>query len=299
MEPLSITTPNVTLVGYSPCGQQNLLTHITGDISIGCTASQNLYTSQIGIFNLHITGSIIDTSTVVHSLNVEACRVDARGRVFWQNSTADNRTRLQRVTLLHSLSTANTDPMICFSSGMCTLSLLDVSSSNNCPVLQFDTVTGPTGASGATGTVYTGTLQTCGLCTFSSGATSASAVPIVKILPDNATPKTYSFGSNGFVYESFTAKSGVSGCNTGIYIGATGSNGITGGAGAGNPQIVLQYNVFARNGCVGGTGGTSAVIDGNKTSLAKRANVYYYSNACTSAATAIDATVKIPLPSLA
>lgn len=262
---LSITSPNITLLGYAPSANQNLLTQIVGNISIACTASQDLYYSQIGIFNLQVAGSITDTSSAVHSLNIEQCRLASNGRIVWQNSSVDNRTRLERVVLLHAAAGAGTDPLMCFSSGMATLNLLDVTAKDNAPVLQFD---------------GTATLNTCTLCTFSSTTTSATAAPIVYIAIANGgtaplSQKGFAFAYCAFTYSAPVARAFSSGKNCGIV-----TDSITG-----NVNLIITYNAFNLLLC---DATCFVVSDINKNTPSKASTVRFFSNLSTYLATGID-----------
>jgi hypothetical protein len=262
---LSITTPNITLLGYAPSANQNLLTQIVGNISIACTASQDLYYSQIGIFNLQVSGSITDTSSAVHSLNIEQCRLASNGRIVWQNSSVDNRTRLERVVLLHAAAGAGTDPLLCFSSGMATLNLLDVTAKDNAPVLQFD---------------GTATLNTCTLCTFSSTTTSPTAAPIVYIAIANGgtaplSQKGFAFAYCAFTYSAPVARAFSSGKNCGIV-----TDSITG-----NVNLIITYNAFNLLLC---DATCFVVSDINKNTPSKASTVRFFSNLSTYLATGID-----------
>jgi len=268
---LSITKPNVTLLGYSPSSQQNLLTQIVGNVSIACTASQDLYYSQVGIFNLHISGSVIDTSTVVHTLNIEQCRIANNGQIFWQNSSADNRTRLEQVTLLHASTGAGTAPLMQFSSGLATLGLLDVTGRDNAPLLQFD---------------GTGKLQVCGLSTFESTTTSTIAAPIVYIAPTSATGYSYAFGYNSFSYSSQVSRAFSSGKNCGIVCEA----------GTGHPTLIITYNAFNLLLC----NATCFVVqDVKKADALAYTTINFFSNCSTYLATGIDSTHKTTLAAVA
>ena len=262
---LSITTPNITLLGYAPSANQNLLTQIVGNISIACTASQDLYYSQIGIFNLQVSGSITDTSSAVHSLNIEQCRLASNGRIVWQNSSVDNRTRLERVVLLHAAAGAGTDPLLCFSSGMATLNLLDVTAKDNAPVLQFD---------------GTATLNTCTLCTFSSTTTSPTAAPIVYIAIANGgtaplSQKGFAFAYCAFTYSAPVVRAFSSGKNCGIV-----TDSITG-----NVNLIITYNAFNLLLC---DATCFVVSDINKNTPSKASTVRFFSNLSTYLATGID-----------
>lgn len=265
---LSITSPNITLLGYAPSANQNLLTQIVGNISIACTVSQDLFYSQIGIFNLQVAGSITDTSSAVHSLNIEQCRLASSGRIVWQNSSANNRTRLERVVLLHGDAGAGTDPLLCFSSGMATLNLLDVTSKDNAPVLQFD---------------GTATLNTCTLCTFSSTTTSPTAAPIVYIAIANGgtaplSQKGFAFAYCAFTYSSPVARALSSGKNCGIV-----TDSITG-----NVNLIITYNAFNLLLC---DATCFVVSDINKNTPTKASTVRFFSNLSTYLATGIDTLV--------
>jgi len=264
---LSITKPNVTLLGYAPSANQNLLTQIVGNISIACTVSQDLFYSQVGIFNLQVAGSIIDTSSAVHSLNIEQCRLANNGRVFWQNSSVDNRTRLERVVLLHAATTAGTNPLMCFSSGMATLNLLDVTAKDNAPVLQFD---------------GTATLNTCTLSTFSSTTTSSLAAPIVYIAIANGgtapLQKGFAFAYCGFTYSAAVARTFSTGKNCGIV-----TDSITG-----NVNLIITYNAFNLLLC---DASCFVVSDINKNTSIKASTVRFFSNLSTYLATGIDTLV--------
>jgi hypothetical protein len=264
-ENLIILTPNVTLVGYAPSANQNKLTQIVGTISIECNTSQDLFYSQIGLFNLQVSGSIIDTSSAVHSLNIEQCRLSNNGRIFWQNSSADNRTRLERVVLLNSAATAGTDPLMCFSSGMATLNLLEVTSKDNAPVLQFD---------------GSATLNTCTLCNFSSTTTSATAAPICYIAITNGgtapfTQKGFAFAYCAFTYSAAVARAFSSGKNCGIV-----TDSITG-----NINLIITYNAFNLLLC---DATCFVVSDINKNTPSKASTVRFFSNLSTYLATSID-----------
>ena len=264
-ESITISTPNITLLGYAPSANQNKLTQIVGNISIACAASQDLYYSSIGIFNLQVSGSIIDTSSAVHSLNIEQCRLSNNGRIFWQNSSVDNRTRLERVVLLSSSATAGTDPLICFSSGMATLNLLDVTSKDNAPVLQFD---------------GSATLNTCTLCNFSSTTTSATAAPICYIAIANGgsaplSQKGFAFAYCAFTYSSPVARAFSAGKNCGIVTNST----------TGNVNLIITYNAFNLLLC---DATCFVVSDVNKSTPSKASTVRFFSNLSTYLATSID-----------
>ena len=267
-ENIIIGYPNVTLVGYAPSANQNKLTQIVGDISIMCSVSQDLYFSQIGLFNLQVSGSIIDTSSAVHSLNIEQCRISGEGRLVWQNSSANNRTRLERVVLLHGDVGAGTDPLLCFSSGMATLNLLDITAKDNAPVLQFD---------------GTATLNTCTLCNFTSTTTSATAAPIVYIAIANGgsvplSQKGFAFAYCAFTYSSPVARAFSTGKNCGIV-----TDSITG-----NVNLIITYNAFNLLLC---DATCFVVSDINKNTPSKASTVRFFSNLSTYLATGIDTLV--------
>lgn len=245
---LSITRPNITLLGLSPSSQQNLLTQIAGNISIACTASQDLYYSQVCIANLLVSGSIIDTSTVVHTLNIEACRIAANGQVFAQTSSADNRTRLVKCTLLQASTTADVNPMMLFSSGSILLNQLDVTAKNNCNLVKFN---------------GTAILPTCALCTFTSDTASTVAEPIILLAPTNGTNYPFSFGYNAFIYSSYAPK-----------ITHPESAGICVSAAAGRPYITVVYNTFA----LAGTNGSNYAIYDTGYNTATAGYYFYFSN---------------------
>jgi hypothetical protein len=270
-ETLSITLPNITLSGYSISQQQNLMTQIVGSVGVSCSASQDLFYSQVCFQNLQISGLLFDNSSVVHTLNVEGCRISANGAVFAQLSTADNRTRLTRCTILQSSTTASTDPILKFSSGLITLSLLDVTARNNAPVLQFD---------------GSAKLQACGLCTFESTTTSATAAPIVYIAPTSAAGYTYAFGYNSFSYSSLVPRAFSSGKNCGIACEA----------GTGHPTLIITYNAFNLLLC----DATCFVVqDVKKADAAAYTDIRFFSNSSTYLATGIDSTHKTTLAAVA
>ena len=270
-ETLSITLPNITLSGYSISQQQNLMTQIVGNVGVSCSASQDLFYSQVCIQNLQISGLLFDNSSVVHTLNIEGCRISANGAVFAQLSTADNRTRLTRCTILQASTTASTDPILKFSSGQITLSLLDVTARNNAPVLQFD---------------GSAKLQACGLCTFESTTTSATAAPIVYIAPTSATGYTYAFGYNSFSYSSLVPRAFSSGKNCGIALEA----------GTGHPTLFITYNTFNLLLC----DATCFVVqDVKKADAAAYTDIRFFSNSSTYLATGIDSTHKTTLAAVA
>ena len=270
-ETLSITLPNITLSGYSISQQQNLMTQIVGSVGVSCSASQDLFYSQVCFQNLQISGLLYDNSSVVHTLNIEGCRISANGAVFAQLSTADNRTRLTRCTILQSSTTASTDPILKFSSGLITLSLLDVTARNNAPVLQFD---------------GSAKLQACGLCTFESTTTSATAAPIVYIAPTSAAGYTYAFGYNSFSYSSLVPRAFSSGKNCGIVCEA----------GTGHPTLIITYNAFNLLLC----DATCFVVqDVKKADAAAYTDIRFFSNSSTYLATGIDSTHKTTLAAVA
>lgn len=266
-ETLSITLPNITLSGYSISQQQNLMTQIVGSVGVSCSASQDLFYSQVCFQNLQISGLLYDNSSVVHTLNIEGCRISSNGAVFAQLSTADNRTRLTRCTILQSSTTASTDPILKFSSGLITLSLLDVTARNNAPVLQFD---------------GSAKMQACGLCTFESTTTSATAAPIVYIAPTSAAGYTYAFGYNSFSYSSLVPRAFSSGKNCGIVCEA----------GTGHPTLIITYNTFNLLLC----DATCFVVqDVKKADAAAYTDIRFFSNSSTYLATGIDSTHKTTL----
>ena len=270
-ETLSITLPNITLSGYSISQQQNLMTQIVGNVGVSCSASQDLFYSQVCFQNLQISGLLYDNSSVVHTLNVEGCRISSNGAVFAQLSTSDNRTRLTRCTILQSSTTASTDPVLKFSSGLITLSLLDVTARNNAPVLQFD---------------GSAKLQACGLCTFESNTTSATAAPIVYIAPTSAAGYTYAFGYNSFSYASPISRSFSSGKNCGIVCEA----------GTGHPLLIITYNTFNLLLC----NATCFVVqDVKKADAVAYTDIQFFSNSSTYLATGIDSTHKTTLAAVA
>ena len=270
-ETLSITLPNITLSGYSISQQQNLMTQIVGNVGVSCSASQDLFYSQVCIQNLQISGLLYDNSSVVHTLNIEGCRISANGAVFAQLSTADNRTRLTRCTILQASTTASTDPILKFSSGQITLSLLDVTARNNAPVLQFD---------------GSAKLQTCGLCTFESNTTSTTAAPIVYIAPTSAAGYTYAFGYNSFSYPSLVPRAFSSGKNCGIVCEA----------GTGHPTLIIAYNTFNLLLC----DATCFVVqDVKKADAAAYTDIRFFSNSSAYLATGIDSTHKTTLAAVA
>lgn len=269
---LAITTPNISLVGYSPSAQQNLLTQIIAPISITIGTSQDLYYSQIGLYNLQISGSISDTSSAVHTLNIKNVRISGDGNLIIQNSSSDSRTYLDQVVLLHGRATASTDPLLWFRSGTSKLSSLDVTARDNCPVLQFD---------------GTAKLLLCGLSTFESTTSSSSASPIVVIKPDNGGPypqdgtnKAYAFGYCSFSYTSPTAK--------------TNSPGILCQASAGHPILFVAYNTFNLTGCVSPA---FAIKDYYKTTNFTLIN--FFSNSSVTSASGIDSNTKQTLYAVA
>jgi hypothetical protein len=270
-ETLSITLPNITLSGYSISQQQNLMTQIVGSVGVSCSASQDLFYSQVCFQNLQISGLLYDNSSVVHTLNVEGCRISSDGAVFAQLSTADNRTRLTRCTILQASTTASTDPILKFSSGLITLALLDVTARNNAPVLQFD---------------GSAKLQACGLCTFESNTTSTTAAPIVYIAPTSAAGYTYAFGYNSFSYPSLVPRSFSSGKNCGIVCEA----------GTGHPTLFITYNSFNLLLC----DATCFVVqDVKKADAAAYTDIRFFSNSSTYLATGIDSTHKTTLAAVA
>lgn len=266
-ETILITSPNVTIIGYSPSQAQNLLTQIAGSVTISCGYSQDLFYSQVGLYNIQVSGLVSDTSSAVHSVNIENCRMAANGRCFWQNSSVDNRTRLRNCSFLQSAAGVGTDPMICFSSGMATLALLDVTAKDNAPVLEFN---------------GTGKLQLCALCTFESTTTSATAAPVVKIAPSTGgAGYTYAFGYSSFSYPSLTPRAFSAGKNSGIVI----DSGL-------NISLIITYNTFNLLLC---DATCKVVSDVNKADPTKAATVRFFSNSSTYLATAIDATTKTTL----
>lgn len=245
---LSITRPNITLLGLSPSSQQNLLTQIAGNISIACTASQDLYYSQICIANLLVSGSIIDTSSVVHTLNIEACRIAANGNVFAQTSSADNRTRLVKCTLLQASLTADVNPMMLFSSGSILLNQLDVTAKNNCNLVKFN---------------GTAILPTCALCTFTSDSASTVAEPIVLLAPTDGANKPFTFGYNAFIYSSYAPK-----------LSHPESAGICVSSTTGRPYITVAYNSFA----LAGTDATGYAIYDSGYNTSTAGYYFFFSN---------------------
>ena len=110
----------------------------------------------------------------MHSLNIEQCSVSNNGRIFWQNSSGNNRTTLEQVVFTQpsgSTGSTGTHPLLCFTSGVATLSMLHVTGKDNAPLLQFE---------------ETGTLESCAFCKFESGTAEAAAQPIIKIKAGNS-----------------------------------------------------------------------------------------------------------------
>lgn len=247
-ENLSITRPNITLLGYAPSSAQNLLTQIVGSVSIACTASQDLYYSQVCIYNLQISGLITDTSSVVHTLNIEQCRMTNTGQIFAQTSSANNRTRLFRCVILQSSTTADVNPMLLFSSGDIYLNQLDVTAKNNCNVVKFN---------------GTAKCPTCATCLFNSDTTSTVAEPIVLIAPTDGTNYPFVFTQSAFVYSSYAPK-----------LSHPESAGICVSSAAGRPYISVTYNSFA----LAGTNGSNYAIYDTGYNTATAGYYFYFSN---------------------
>ena len=254
---LSITKPNVTLLGYSPNSQQNLLTQIVGTVSIACTEAQDLFYSQIGILNLQIAGVITFSSAVNHSFSIENCRIANSGAIFTQTSpsTNDFRIRMRNCTMLQSATSLNTDDMLTFTAGQILLDQLNITARNVCSLVNF------TGSS---------RLDVCALCRFESNTASASAPALIKItVVDPTVLSRFGFGYNSFVYTSATSKSNSPAilCSPTLV-----------GVASGNPVVVLSYNLFALAGTVAGQ---FVLTDANKNSPASLSIIYFFSNCST------------------
>lgn len=246
-ENIAFTRPNISLIGYAPSSAQNLLTQIVGSVDLFIDVSQDLYYSQICLYNLHITGLIWDSSNVVHTFNIEQCRLTNSGQVFVQSTSANNRTRLFRCVILQSDATANTDPMLRFTSGDIYLNELEVTAKNNCNVVQFE---------------QTAKCPTCAICLFTSETTSPVAEPIINIR-SNGTNTPFVFTQSAFVYSSYVPKT-ANPTSAGIRVAAQ----------TGRPYISVTYNSFA----LAGTNGTNYAIYDSNYNTATAGYYFFFSN---------------------
>jgi len=191
-ENLTFTKGYVALRGYSTFSDMNEIIEITGTITINITTgADDLFNRQVIIQGMSITGSITDTSTIKHSLALTSCRLYGTNRLFYQNSSVDNRTYLDDLTISQQTLTANTDPLIQINIGTLYIERMNASILNNCSVLSIN-------GTAIVGRMFNTTLE--------STTTSTTAAPVMVITSTTLSP--HSIGTTSFTYTSLANKTG-------------------------------------------------------------------------------------------
>ena len=219
-ENLTFTKGYVALRGYSTFSDMNETIEITGTITINITTgADDLFNRQVIIQGMSITGSVSDTSTIKHSVAITSCRIYGTNRLFYQNSSVDNRTYLDDLTISQQTLTANTDPLIQINTGTCYIERMNASTLNNCSVLSIN-------GTSIVGRLYNTTLE--------STTTSTTASPIMVITSTALSP--HSIGTTAFTYTSLANKTG-SATSCGILFNTTA-----------NANASVQYCSFVLSG---------------------------------------------------
>lgn len=191
-ENLTFTTGYTTLRSYSSFSDMNEVVELTGTVTVNITSgAADLFNRQVILQGFSITGSVTDTSTVQHTLAITSCRIFGDNRLVYQNSSVDNRTYLDDLTISQNNTTANTDPLIQINTGTCFIERMNASIKNNCSVLSIN------------GTAIVGRMFNTIL---ESNTTSATAAPIMLITSTSVSP--HSIGSTAFTYTSLVNKTG-------------------------------------------------------------------------------------------
>ena len=227
VESITFTKGYTMLLGFTAQADTSEFTEITGTVTINITAgSSDMVARQVSIEGIQITGSIVNTSTVDHSITLAQGRLFGNNRLIYNDTTANQyRFRIDDYVISQSTATANTDPMIHFLGATggalgCAIEInrLRATAKNNCSVVEVD--------GGAN-------ITRCENTTFECTTTSATAAPIMKI--DSIGSSVTAIGNTSFAYTSSVNKS-ASPTSTGIIV--------TGLYTALAPKVLFLLNVF-------------------------------------------------------
>jgi len=190
----------------------NELTELTGNVMVNITAgASDLFSRQVVIENFQITGTIMDTSTVNHTLTLNNGRLFGTNKLLDMSGTAtEYRLRLDNYTINQSSATANTDPMI-------RLSGPAAPGANGCQAFIYRL--------NATGRNNANVIRCEGCATIAQMAQSqlesttanANAAAIVEFAGTVGSAGLSSFGQSSFAYTNSTLKT-ASANSTGILI---------------------------------------------------------------------------------
>lgn len=215
-ENLTFSRGYTTVKSYSTFSDMNEVVELTGNITVNITTgAPDLFNRQVILQGFSITGSITDTSTIQHSLAITSCRFFGDNRLVYQNSTTDNRTYLDDLTIAQNNTTANTDPLIQINTGTIYVERMNATAKNNCSVIAIN-------GTAIIGRMFNTTLE--------STTSSATAAPILSITSTSLSP--HNIGTTSFVYTSPTNKTG-SATSCGILFNTTA-----------NAQMTLQFCSF-------------------------------------------------------
>ena len=137
-ENLVFTKGYMALTSMLDAQDANEITEITGSITVAIISGTNdIFNRQVIIEGMSITGNLVDTSTIGHTLYLQNCYVYASPTSVGlnQNSSVDNRTRLTNTTFVHSSATADTNALININSGDCYMTGCSISARSNAPAL--------------------------------------------------------------------------------------------------------------------------------------------------------------------
>lgn len=195
-ESITFNKGYVLVSGVSQSRDTNELTEITGNITVACVGANDIFNRQVVLQNLQITGTITDTSTASHTLNLQNIKVySSSNLVIHQNaSSPDSRTYITDCVVTSTNATQNTTPMIVISNGQAYIS-------------RCEFTTGGTG--GLLATNGTGIIARCSLSTFESSyaallSPSTSQFCLVRL--GGSSPSVNQFGNCGFSYTGNIAR---------------------------------------------------------------------------------------------
>lgn len=264
-ENITFTTGYVSLIAQPVFSNQNELTEITGNISVAIVSGiDDLYNRQVLIQGISVTGNIADTSSVKHTLALVSTRFYGTSRVIYQNSSVDNRTYLEDLTVTQSAPSGLTNPMIHINSGTCSFERVDQDCLDNCNLVLIS---------------GTATLARCLLSQFISNTESATAPAILEITSTSTT--FHQFNNCKFAYTSPTNKTANS-ASSGIRLNTTA-----------NAYINVQYSQFN---LYGTSDPENHAIEKTNTGVP---TIGYFQNACNLGATKIQSTGTVRVPATA
>jgi hypothetical protein len=166
---------------------------IGGNVTINITSgTADLFNKQVIFQGIQFSGTITDTSTIPHTLLLQDCYIYANGRALYQNSSADNRTRVYNCQVQTS-APGTTNPCMEIASGDAYLDRVDFSSNVDAPVLKVS----------GTGVAF------ASLCDFTCTSTRTTS-PGIKIVHITSS-RLSTFGNSLFRFTENVAKTNANG----------------------------------------------------------------------------------------